>query len=100
MPKLQETLQAANDAINAAPSMAIKASAGSVGTGSVTTIVSSGVGWASYVGWSLTLVGALVGLISAYIGYLTMKEKRRENDINERKISLEEARFNGGYDNS
>jgi len=100
MQKPLEIIQTASEAINQAPSVAVKASAGSVGTGSVTTIVSSGVGWASYVGWSLTLLGALAALISAWIGYLTLLEKRRENDISEREIKLKEDKFYGSDDNA
>ena len=82
---MKETLQQVAEIAQQAPGM--KMAAASVGLGGVTTAVSASPDWTVYAGLTLTAAGLIIAFGSAFIGYLNMKERRRENDLKEAELN-------------
>lgn len=76
---MKDTVQQVAEVAQHAPGL--KMAAGATGAGGVTTAISAHPDWTTWVGLGLTAIGIVVSVGSLYLGYRSLQEKKRANDL-------------------
>jgi hypothetical protein len=67
----------------------LKVAAGATGVGGATTAISANPDWTTIAGLGLTALGITVSLASLWMGYQTLQERRRENDLKALELGVD-----------
>lgn len=66
----------------------LKVASGATVGGGVTTAISANPDWTTIAGLGLTAIGIFISVASLWMGYQSLKEKRRENRLKELELGV------------
>lgn len=84
---MKDTAHQVADVIQHAPG--IKMAAGATGVGGATTAITAHPDWTTIAGLGLTGIGIFVSIASLWIGYQSLRERRRENDLKALELGVD-----------